>query len=199
MKPQTAIVVPVRSFSGGKTRLAHLSPEARGALLRKTAEAVVRAAGGLPVVVVSGASEVRAWGATLDVAVLDDPGSLDGAASAGLRWARRRGAGRVVVVHADLPLAGSLFPLTRDGTQAVVAVVPCHRDDGTPVLSVPVDSGFRFAYGPGSFRRHAAEARRLGLGFRVVRDRLLAHDIDIPSDLTALDWIWEPAAGARPA
>ena len=68
-----------------------------------------------------------------------------------------------------------------------MALVPCHRDDGTPVLSVPTAVDFRFAYGPGSFRLHAAEARRLGLGLRVVRDADLGFDVDIPDDLEALD------------
>ncbi len=65
-------------------------------------------------------------------------------------------------------------------------MVPCHRDDGTNVLSLPADTAFRFSYGPGSFRRHAAEGRRLGLGVRVVRDPDLAFDVDVPEDLAAL-------------
>ena len=64
--------------------------------------------------------------------------------------------------------------------------MPCHRDDGTPVLSVPVEVDFEFAYGPGSFRRHAAEARQRGLALRVVRDRSLAFDVDLPDDLSML-------------
>jgi 2-phospho-L-lactate guanylyltransferase (CobY/MobA/RfbA family) len=50
-----------------------------------------------------------------------------------------------------------------------------------------VDGDFRFSYGPGSFRRHAAEARRLGLGWRVVRDPRLSRDVDRPEDLLGLD------------
>jgi 2-phospho-L-lactate guanylyltransferase len=69
----------------------------------------------------------------------------------------------------------------------VVALVPCHRDDGTNVLSVPVDGGFEFSYGPGSFRRHAAETVRLGLGLRVVRAPDLAVDVDVPEDLVHVD------------
>jgi 2-phospho-L-lactate guanylyltransferase len=65
-------------------------------------------------------------------------------------------------------------------------LVPCHRDDGTPVLSLPVHAPFEFQYGPGSFRLHAAEARRVGLGVRVVRDPTLAFDIDLPDDLARL-------------
>jgi 2-phospho-L-lactate guanylyltransferase len=96
------------------------------------------------------------------------------------------------VAHADLPRAQHLARLARDAAQPVVALVPCHRDDGTPVLSVPTAADFRFAYGPDSFRRHAAEARRLGLGLRVVRDPDLAFDVDIPADLLALGTALQP-------
>ena len=42
-----------------------------------------------------------------------------------------------------------------------VLIVPDRWNDGTNVIAVPADSGFRFAYGPGSFGRHAAEAHFL--------------------------------------
>jgi len=48
---------------------------------------------------------------------------------------------------------------------------------------VPATAGFRFAYGPGSFVRHTAEAARLGLSLRVVRDAALGWDVDVPDDL----------------
>ena len=56
---------------------------------------------------------------------------------------------------------------------------------GTNVVSVPTGAGFTFSYGPGSFQRHGAEARRLGLALRVVREPSLAYDIDVPADLVA--------------
>ena len=181
-------VIPIRAFALGKARLAaSLDGAERAALGRRWAEQVVQAAGDLPIVVVSSDPDVRVWAAGLGVDVLDDPGSLDGAASIGRDHLRDRGCSRVVVAHADLPRAHDLARLTRDASQPVVALVPCHRDDGTPVLSVPTAADFRFAYGPASFRRHAAEARRLGLGLRVVRDRDLAFDVDVPDDLVALD------------
>jgi 2-phospho-L-lactate guanylyltransferase len=65
--------------------------------------------------------------------------------------------------------------------------VPCHRDDGTNVLSLPAGVPFRFAYGPGSFRRHLAEAGRLGLDARVVRAPDLMVDVDTVDDLSHLD------------
>src|SRR5206468_3551704 len=131
--------------------------------------------------------EVRSWAAALGVTVLDDPGTLDLAAAAGLGWAGASGFGRVVVAHADLPLATDLTPVATDGRRPVAVAVPCHRDDGTPVLSLPTAAtGFVFAYGPGSFRRHAANARAAGLAFRVRRDGKLGRDVDAPEDLLGL-------------
>ena len=183
--------MPIRGFSGGKSRLEALGPE-RAWLASEMAGRVLAAAGPLPVVVVTSAREVRAWAAACGVPVIDDPGSLDLAAVAGVAWVRSRGLPRAVIAHADLPLAAGLDRLARDGSRPVVAAVPCHRDDGTPVLSVPSGTAFGFAYGPGSFRRHAAEARRLRLGFRVVRDRALAFDVDDARDLATLGLLADP-------
>jgi 2-phospho-L-lactate guanylyltransferase len=92
-----------------------------------------------------------------------------------------------VVAHADLPLATNHAPVATDARRPVVTAVPCHRDDGTPVLSLPTAAtGFFFAYGRGSFRRHAAAARAAGLAFRVRRDGRLARDVDAPEDLVGL-------------
>ncbi|MGH8997856.1 MAG: 2-phospho-L-lactate guanylyltransferase [Acidimicrobiia bacterium] len=186
--PAAGVVVPVRGFLGGKVRLGGLlGPAERAALAERMADAVIAAAQPFPVAVVSGAPEVLRWASARHLDMLGDPGSLDGSAAAGLRWAQNLGLTRVMVVHADLPLARDLSPLARDGGRPVVAAVPCHRDDGTPVLSLPAGVEFSFAYGPGSFRRHAAEARRRGLAFRVVRDPALAHDVDRPEDLAGLE------------
>lgn len=181
------VVLPIRSFVLGKARLAaDLDDIARAELGRRLADRVADAADSYPVVVVTSAPEVRAWAAARQLSVLDDPGSLDSAARRGQEHFAAAGVGRVVVAHGDLPWARSLVGLARDASQPVVALVPCHRDDGTNVLAVPTGVAFGFAYGPGSFRRHVAEARRLGLGVRVVRDRDLAFDVDVPEDLAAL-------------
>lgn len=181
------VVIPVRAFALGKARLAaQLDDTARVELARRLADRVAAAAGELPTVVVSSAPDVRDWARSRGVDVIDDPGSLDEAAAAGRAWVEARGRARAVIAHADLPLARTLSPLARDAGRPIVAAVPCHRDDGTTVLSVPVAARFGFAYGPGSFRRHAAEARRAGLGFRVIRDAELAFDVDVPDDLDRL-------------
>jgi 2-phospho-L-lactate guanylyltransferase len=181
------VVVPVRAFALGKARLAEaLDDTTRAALARRWADTVLDAAGNLPVVVVSSDPEVCDWARERGAEVVADPGSLDTAADAGRSALAARGLARVVVAHADLPRARSLAALVRDGSLPLLAIVPCHRDDGSPVLSVPTDAAFTFAYGAGSFRRHVAEARRAGLGVRVVRDPDLAFDVDVPDDLRGL-------------
>ncbi|HSO94846.1 MAG TPA: 2-phospho-L-lactate guanylyltransferase [Acidimicrobiia bacterium] len=181
------VVLPIRSFVLGKARLAaDLDDAARADLGRRLAERVADAARPFSVVVVTSAPEVRTWAEGRGLAVLDDPGSLDEAARRGQRHFAAAGVGRVVIAHADLPRARSLAALARDASRPVVALVPCHRDDGTNVLAVPADVAFGFSYGPGSFRRHVSETRRLGLGVRVVRDPDLAFDVDVPEDLVAL-------------
>ena len=64
-----------------------------------------------------------------------------------------------------------------------VAAVSAKAVDGTNVASVPAVAGFSFAYGAASFTAHRAEASRLGLTLRLVPDRRLGWDVDVPADL----------------
>jgi 2-phospho-L-lactate guanylyltransferase len=179
-----AIAIPLRSFVLGKARLAEVLTEIeRVALARTMADRVADAARPHPTVVITSAPEVRTWAAARELAVVDDPGSLDAAAAAGRDWARGIGACRVAIVHADLPRINSLDAVVGDADRAVAVIVPDHRDDGTPVLSVPTAGDFTFAYGPGSAARHEREARARGLEVRVVRDDQLGFDVDVPADL----------------
>jgi len=172
----------------GKARLAAvLSETERAALARSMAERVVSAAGTHPVVIVSSAAEVVAWAHDHDCDVIADPGTLDAAANAGRAWAVERGFARYAVVHADLPLARSLDAVVADGAAPVAVIVPDHRDDGTPVLSLPTNVEFTFAYGPDSAARHAEEARRRALTVRIVHDRALGFDVDVAADLAELE------------
>lgn len=182
------MVIPLRSFTLGKARLADaLDDHARATLARRMAGQVVAAAGTRRVVIVSSAPEVVAWARGRDLACIDDPGSLDLAASSGRSWVREQGCRQVVVAHADLPFVTTLDPVTHAYDHATAFVVPDQRDDGTPVLSIPAATEFRFAYGPGSFRRHVDEATRLGLDVRIVRDGALGFDVDLPEDLARLE------------
>lgn len=179
-----AVLVPVKRFEDAKLRLAPaLDATERAALARQMAERVLLAAGALAISVVCDDPEVADWALARGVEVIWTPGlGLNGAVEKGVEHLRDSGFDRVVVAHADLPLAiaGSLAALPREG----VVLVPDRHDDGTNVASVPGASGFKWSYGPGSFARHCAEATRLGVGLMIVRDPELGWDIDTPADLT---------------
>ena len=184
--PRAGVVIPLRAFVNGKARLATVLDDAeRTALARSMADCVVAACGSLPVVVVSSAAEVHVWAEVRGITIVADEGAgLDAAAHAGAQWFREREFDRVVVAHADLPRArpGAFEPFAAVDAGEVL-IVPSHRDDGTPVLSIPLHPPFPFAYGIGSAHRHEQIAFDLGLAVRLVIDEELAYDVDLPEDL----------------
>lgn len=176
------MLVPVKAFTAAKLRLAGALPPAdRARLARELATRVVTASAPLDVAVVCDDDAVATWAQALGARVIADPGGgLDRAVTAGVDALADLGYDRVIVAHADLPLARTVAWV---GAFPGVTIVPDRRDDGTNVIAVPTGAGFGFAYGPSSFRRHAAEARRLGLPLRVARDPQLGWDVDVPGDL----------------
>lgn len=176
------MLVPVKAFGAAKGRLAPvLDAGARARLAEQMATRVLKAAAPLPATVVCDDEGVAAWARACGASVVWSPGrGLNRAVADGVAWLASQGAARVIVAHADLPLAEGLTDLAGgDG----VTLVPDRRDDGTNVAVVPVWAGFRFSYGVGSFGRHVGEAARLGLTVSVVRRPDLAWDVDLPADL----------------
>lgn len=178
------MLVPVKDFRRAKVRLAPVlaGPE-RAALARRMATRVVRSAAPLPVAVVCDDVAVASWAEQLGAEVIWAPGSgLNAAVGAGVAHLAGLGADPIVVAAGDLPHADGLAWVARF---AGVTVVPDRRHDGTNVIAVPSASPFPFAYGPGSYRRHLAIARGLGLPLRVVYAPHFALDVDLPEDLAA--------------
>ncbi len=176
------MLIPVKSFADAKGRLADaLSPAERADLAEAMATTVVQAADPLPVVVVCDSDAVRTWAERIGARVLWTPGlGLNGAVEAGVADLADRGIDLAIVAHSDLPLASDFTWLAEF---AGATIVPDRHLDGTNVIAIPTDSGFRFTYGPASFRAHRAEARRLGLTARIVNDEALSWDVDRPADL----------------
>jgi 2-phospho-L-lactate guanylyltransferase len=177
-----AVLVPVKAFGHAKQRLGDLlDGTARRGLAMAMAETVLHAAVDLRVAVVCDDDEVRSWAEALGAEAIWTPDlGLNGAVEAGIAHLARRGTARVIVAHADLPLATDLRWLA--DTEGATLVPDRHRD-GTNVLCVPTGVGFVPAYGAASFRAHRAEAARLGLVTRLVPDAALGWDVDVPEDL----------------
>lgn len=183
------VLVPLRSFAGPKTRLAEvLSDGERSDLATTLATGVLDALHGWPVAVVTDDPAVVAWTAGRDVTIVR-PGrpGLNPAVAAGADDAARQGASQVAVVHADLAFPHELDRVLRAAStpdrRGGVTAVPDRHGDGTNVLVVPTGTHFDFAYGPGSFARHRAEAGRLGLPFVADPVESLGWDVDTPDDL----------------
>jgi 2-phospho-L-lactate guanylyltransferase len=177
-----AVLVPVKSFAAAKQRLGSALPDAqRRALVKHMAARVILASAPLPVAVVCDDAEVADWARQHGALVVWEPGQgLNGAVEAGVARLAELGVRVATVAHADLPLAdgiGMLEPF--DG----VTLVPDRQDNGTNLIRLPVECGFRFSYGPGSFERHLQECARLKLAVQTLRRPELAFDLDWPTDL----------------
>jgi 2-phospho-L-lactate guanylyltransferase len=177
-----AVLVPIKAFHEAKGRLDRaLSPSERAALARSMATRVLEAAAPLPVAVVCDDNDVADWARERGALVVWEPGrGLNGAVEAGVDHLRRAGVTHVTVSHADLPRASRIAEV---GTAPGITLVPDRFGNGTNVIALPTDAGFRFTYGPGSFARHRAEAGRIGLPVRVLDLPDLAWDVDEPGDM----------------
>lgn len=184
-----AVLVPIKAFHQAKGRLDHaLSPTDRSALARSMAARVLAAAAPLPVAVVCDDNAVADWARGRGALVVWEPGrGLNGAVDAGVDHLCHAGVEHVTVSHADLPRASRLADV---GSAPGITLVPDRYGNGTNVIALPTDTGFRFSYGPGSFARHRAEAERIGLPLHVLDLPDLAWDVDEPGDLV-------PVPGAR--
>ncbi|MFE7406309.1 2-phospho-L-lactate guanylyltransferase [Isoptericola sp. NPDC057559] len=210
----TVAVVPLRDGVSGKSRLAAaLDPAARRRLVAALARhvvAVLRASDGVDGVLVVTADVPF----TVETLGLPGPGGGTGAAApsagrvevvpqpperpglnaaldVGREHAVERGAARLLVAHADLPLlapddVAALLAagVPRDGAQgeATVVVATDRHLAGTNLLALPAGAPFAFCFGEGSRAAHVAEAERAGLRPVVLRRPGTAVDLDTIDD-----------------
>ncbi len=178
--------IPIRSFRTGKSRLP-LSDLHRIELVRELATRVVAACEG-PCLIVTNDEEVISW-APPQAQLLHDDGNLNTAAQLALEHARTIGWARLVIAHADLARPASISEALLRPAAHEVWAVQSHRENGTPVISLPTDLEFHFSYGKDSFSRHREEAIRLQYSFVKMEDSDLQYDVDIESDM---EWIEPP-------
>ena len=193
MEAELWLLVLARDPERAKSRLAGvLGPASRAALALAMLEDVLESARHARVgrvLVVTESAAVRAVAARHGAASLRvRPRGTRRAARDALAAAARRGARRVVILPADLPLLrpADIVALAARARTADVVLAPDRRRDGTNalVLSPPLALAPRF--GPSSYRLHLDAARLAGLRSRTVRRQGLALDLDDPADLRAL-------------
>ena len=195
---RTCVILPVKAFTQGKTRLrAQLSDQARAGLARDMFLGVLHASQACAQVcatyVVTNGADVAELVHRTDTkhrtAVLRDPRpdmTLAGLMDWALAEVSQRGATRALILMADLPALE-----TRDLSALCSALdahdcvlVPDRRGQSTNALGLRLPFLGQTAFGePDSFARHSAHMAALDLRARVLVNGRIAHDVDIPDDL----------------
>jgi 2-phospho-L-lactate guanylyltransferase len=193
-------VIPIRSFSDGKSRLAgFLDGESRAGLVRALFEhvlsAVQRSDAVSRVIVVSPDPAVLAAAVALDPSVatvvqpLDRPG-LNAAVDLGRETAIGLRASGMLVLFGDLPVLepDDVRSLVRRDAPLIIATD--RHGSGTNALMLRLGSvaarDFRFAYGPNSRYVHLEEAERHGLDAVTAISAGTAIDLDTLEDIELL-------------
>lgn len=175
------VIIPVKSFTMGKRRLAAaIDAGTRASLVRGLAERVAStvASIGLTPLIVTAEPEVAEWSTRAGFPSLPDPGTgLDEAARVGVEWVRNLSPGWMIL-HSDLPLvdAADVRALV-SGLETRGEVIAPSADGGTSAIGSR--EVFPFSFGLSSFHRHL---RRLDQPAVLARPGLLL-DLDSPLDL----------------
>src|SRR5262249_33743584 len=116
-------------------------------------------------------------------------GQLNPAVEGGIAFAISRGAGQVLVLPADIPLAtpDELKALIASrGSTLGVTLAPSHDGDGTNALLLSPPRAISPNYGKGSYLQHLSQAMARQIDVNVLHLPTIARDIDEPADLAQL-------------
>lgn len=194
------VMIPVRSFHEGKTRLSSVLPaDERRRLVQDMLDVVIHAALDSDVVnevvLVSPDDAVLEFAHSLHPRVTgirqpaDQPGLIP-AADLARRFAIGHGVSRLLILFGDLPTVTSedIRGLCAETAPLVIATDWLGGGSNGMLLNLenPLTHEFNFAYGPGSRWLHEAEANRLGLESSTAVIGGVAYDLDTAEDFTAL-------------
>ena len=197
MSSNTLAIIPVRSLTTGKSRLAPaVTPKVRRDLTKRMLAITLGACRTSEVVdqvlVISPDVEVLAFAHAIDHEVIGirQNGETPGLIPA-LDQARRVGAvnrfDELLILFADLPLVNGEDVADLVGTPGQIVIAPDQNRAGTNALLLrrgPADiTDFRFRFGICSFEAHLAESRELGFEPSIVDLPGLGFDLDTPEDL----------------
>lgn len=192
------LIVPVKPFSEGKSRLANaLTAAERTQLNRQLFTHVIKSALATPlldgIIVVSRDPTVCQSIITPRLQFVHEQGEgLNRALTQGRRAAVARGAETILVLPADLPYltTADIDVLYQRGQQngqsePGIVLVPS-TDNGTNALLLKPPTAIEFAFGYNSFANHCRAARLANVPYIVHHSPTLAFDLDSPPDLARI-------------
>jgi len=190
-------IVPVKPFAVAKRRLAPVMRAAERAhlarlMLEDVLDALAHSAAHLAgIVVVTADENAGALAAQRDAKVVSCDGrdGINAAIRLGADRAMRCGGGAVLIAPSDIPQLtphGVAEAVDAIGTFGTLALLSATRDGGTNLLACRPATALPLHFGPGSFKKHCASARRDGMHLRVLPPGDLGLDVDRPDDLADL-------------
>jgi len=207
---RTSVVIPLRGLHGGKSRLAPILDSLRRTLLvrsmaRHVLSVVLDTHEARAVYVVTRDSDLE-WligkdGTRVSVLrqALSQPG-MNSAIEIGREAAIAGGAGRILILPADLPRLSVDDVEGILDSSAPVTIAPDQCGDGTNALllaATPAVTRFTFHFGQHSRQRHEEESHRQGLDFATIEAPGFQVDLDTPADWAMLSaeertWLLDP-------
>lgn len=192
----TVAILPIKSFSRAKQRLApdvpeELRAELAAAMAGDVLEALARVSGLDAVVVVTKDESARSLAQAAGAACLDDPAETGQSAATTLAIeSLRADYERVLLVAGDCPAVdpaevGALLARAAEAETEVVIVPDRHRTGTNALLLTPPDA-ISPSFGPDSRARHLDLAAGAGVACTEAELHTLALDVDDASDLDAL-------------
>lgn len=185
------VLIPMNRLDRAKGRLASiLSSEEREMLALITLETVLHAAG--PTSIVLTADERVVAASEGKARILRESNTAKGltpqlelAVATLIEDATARD--RLLILHADLPLATNEAVETLDAMSAPnSATLVRSHDGGTNAMLLQPPGRFALAYGSGSFAKHVTAALEAGIEVRANANRELRLDLDTPDDIREL-------------
>jgi 2-phospho-L-lactate guanylyltransferase len=189
-------IIPVKPLARAKSRLSTLlSPEERQVLAERLMRHVlttVSAARGIHgVLVISRDPHALALARDLGANTVQESGTaeLNSALTRATQVITAWRGKAVLVLPADLPIVSAddvsaMLDMGRD--EGCMVIAPDRNHDGTNALYMRPPGLVSYSYGPGSFQRHIALGREIGVTASVFESPRLALDIDFPADLALL-------------
>jgi 2-phospho-L-lactate/phosphoenolpyruvate guanylyltransferase len=203
---RTIAILPVKSFTAAKQRLAGLlGAGSRQALAQAMFSDVLTSLRHVPgldavaVVTADRVAESAAFGERVQVLRDTEQAGQSQAALIGIRYAQAAAYERVLLVPGDTPLLDPLEVAGLLGLTVPVAIVPDRHGTGTNALLISPPDKIAPSFGPGSFERHLDAARAAGVEPAVERLPSLILDVDTPEDLADLGTALESRRGHAPS
>ncbi|MCU0496111.1 MAG: 2-phospho-L-lactate guanylyltransferase [Anaerolineae bacterium] len=190
----TWVIIPVKPLRLAKSRLAEvLSPEQRQRFAESMFRHVLEVVRQVPLV--TGALVISRDQRALTIARDYGAKTVQESGAPELNTALMRAtqiiaswrSDAVLILPADLPMISTddISGIIKLGQhyERAVTIATDRNKDGTNALYVRPPGLIQYAYGPGSYQRHAVLARDAGAEVNVYESENLLQDIDLPEDI----------------